>query len=151
MNTVKITAKIRKTVNDIIRLAILYEEEIGRKLGITGEIGEVLVCAHPRFKNLGLSLIANPLSAGFDAIDRSGKRFQIKAKRAVNWEGRYKGRMSSFSKHDFDYAILAILDKSYEIRELYKVSRKKLWPALNRYPRRNPPIAKFKTLSERIL
>ena len=73
-NVIKITDKIIDKVNEIIKLALDYEESTGRRLGVTGEIGEVLVC-----QKLGLSLMANRNNAGYDALDESGKiKYQIK-------------------------------------------------------------------------
>ena len=77
-----------------------------RKLGITGEVGEVLVC-----HQLGLRLMLDPRSVGYDAIDREGKHVEIKTRRSES-DGlpRDIGRVSSFSEHEFDYALLCLLD-----------------------------------------
>src|SRR3989338_10721689 len=104
MKTLKITPDIKRIVGQAIKVALTYEKLTGRKLGITGEIGEVLVCAHPKLKKYGLKLIANPLSAGADAIGRHGKLVQIKAKRPGDWRRRYLGRISKFADHNFNYA-----------------------------------------------
>lgn len=45
METIKIDDKIMNVVESAIKVALEYEALRGRrKLGITGEIGEVLVC-----------------------------------------------------------------------------------------------------------
>jgi len=138
MKVIKITPPILRAVQKVISAALEYESLTGRKPGITGEVGEVLVC-----KKLRLQLAADPLVAGYDAVDKNGKKYQIKTRRAVRWERRYLGRIGIFARHEFDYAILAILDKNYKPRELYQISHKRITPILNRYPRRNPPIRVF--------
>ena len=141
MNTIPITSKIKKIISTASKVAIEYEKLTGRKLGITGEIGEVLVC-----DKLKLKLLANPLSAGYDAIDKICKRYQIKTRRVEH--GR--SRIGRFSKYAFDYAILAILDRNYKILELWRAEFEKLKPILDRQRRRNPSLREFKKVSKRI-
>jgi len=138
MEEVSVTPVIWRIVKRAIVAAREYEELTKRKLGITGEIGELLVC-----KKLKLKLMADSLTAGFDALNEKGDKYQIKTRRAVKWERRYLGRIGSFAEHKFDYAILAILDKDYNLRELYRISEGKLAPVLDRYPRRNPSVKRF--------
>jgi len=73
---IPISIAIREVVNKAIEANLLYEQittNCGRKLGITGEVGEILVCAA-----LGLHLVKDPRAEGFDAVDSSGNRIQIK-------------------------------------------------------------------------
>lgn len=139
-------------VEKIISLAMKYENLTGRKLEITGEVGEILVCncKERKLKELKLKLAANQQTPGYDAVDKNGKKYQIKTRRAINWDRRYLGRVK-FSMHKFDYAIFAILNNEYELKELYKISYKKLTRILERYPRRNPHIATLVKNSERVL
>ena len=141
IKTILITPKIKKVTVDAIKIAINYEKLTGRKLGITGEIGEILTC-----NKLNLKLLTNPISEGYDAIDKNNKKYQIKTRRG----NPNKGRLSRFSEHPFDYAILAILDDNYDITELWQVPFRKLKPALDRHPRRNPSVREFKRLAEKI-
>lgn len=144
METINITKQILKACHSAIRVAIEYEKLTKRKLGITGEIGEVLVCNHGQLKSLGLKLLSNPISAGFDAIDKKGMRYQIKATR------NELGRLSKFAVHEFDFAILAIFSERYEIKELWKASYKMLKPQIARHQRRNPSVREFKNIAKKI-
>ena len=137
IKTIPITEEIRKAVFTSIKAAIKYEKLTGRKLGITGEVGEVLVC-----DRLKLKLLSDPISAGHDAIDEQGKRYQIKARR-VNRAKGIKGRIGTFSKHEFDSAVLIILDENYEILKLFIGDHEKLKPVLDRHKRRNPSVREF--------
>ena len=137
---VEITPQIRNAVKKAAEAATAYENLTNRKLGITGEIGEVLVC-----DALNLRLLSDPLSAGFDAINQSGtKKYQIKSRRS----NHARGRIGRFSEHRFDYAILAILDVNYSLVQLYQVSEKDLLPILNAQPRRNPSFRQFKRIAK---
>jgi len=111
--SIEITQNHVDLLQPVIQRAIQYEEMMNhkRKLGITGEVGEVKAC----FK-YGLKVVLDSQSAGYDAIDTDGKRVQIKARRSET--GRKltnPTRLSSFSNHDFDYCLLLLLDKNYEI------------------------------------
>lgn len=132
----------------VIQSAIRYEEIMDhkRKLGITGEVGEVKAC----FK-YGLKLVLDSQSAGYDAIDADGKRVQIKSRRSET--GRKltnPTRLSSFSIHDFDYCLLLLLDKNYEIEEVWKADSDALQPLIKYHKRRNPPLGAFKKVAKRI-
>jgi hypothetical protein len=139
-NVIKITDKIIDKVNEIIKLALDYEESTGRRLGVTGEIGEVLVC-----QKLGLSLIANRNNAGYDALDESGKiKYQIKTRRTGGT------RVGRFSSHDFDYFIFAILDKNYNLNRLYKISFDEIKLLIEENPKRNPSVTRVVSLATEI-
>lgn len=137
---IKISSAVDRTTKQAIRSAINYEKVTGRKLGITGEIGEILVC-----KELGLKLLADSIASGIDAIDNKGKTYQIKARRGNS--DNSGARIGAFSKYKFDYAVLAILDHKYNIIELYKVTFKKIKPILQLYKKRNPPLRQFKNVA----
>jgi hypothetical protein len=66
-------------------------------------------------KKLGLSLARNS-TAGFDAIDRRGRRFEIKARRQTS---RSKPTMLSairgLQKRHFDFLIAVIFDEDYSV------------------------------------
>ena len=100
-------------VGQAIAAARAYERATDghRKLGLTGEIGKVLCC-----QLLGLRLCADPRSQGFDAMGADGRRVQIKTRRSEsNGLPRDAGRLSRFSEHGFDYALLVLLDVEYRI------------------------------------
>lgn len=142
MKIIKITPSIFRAVKKAISAALEYEKLTGRNLGITGEVGELLTC-----EKLKLNLATDPLTAGYDAIDKKRRRYQIKTRRANS----DRGRISTFSRHDFDYAVLATLDKNYKISGLWQTTHKKLRPILNKTKRRDPSLREFKRISERLL
>lgn len=148
IDTIKVNDNIIKKINAAVRAALAYEKQtLGkRKLGITGEVGEVLVCYL-----LGLRLVLNSRSEGFDAIDKKGKLVQIKTRRSES-KGlpRDAGRVSKFSEHRFDYALLALLDNNYKLCEVWRADFKKLNPIIKRNKRRNPNLSSFKKVGERI-
>ena len=115
--TIKIDNNLINKVKSAIDVALEYEAATNgkRKLGITGEVGEVLVCYQ-----LGLRLVLDSRLEGFDAVDRDGLRVQIKTRRGES-EGlpSKAGRISRFSEHEFDYALLALLDHEYQLCEIW--------------------------------
>ena len=141
MKTLQISDKLLRAVKQSIKTALDYEKITGRKLGITGEMGEVLVC-----HKLGLNLLADDIATGFDATDDKNKTYQIKTRRARN--GR--GRLGSFSEHKYDYAILVELDYKYSIIEIWKVNYKTINPIVEANRRRNPSLNQFKSVAKRI-
>lgn len=148
LGAVPITRKMIEATRRVIEAAKAYEGAIGgpRKMGITGEVGEILVCHH-----LGLRLCLDPRSEGFDAIDHDGSRVQIKTRRSES-DGlpRDAGRVSTFSKHVFDYVILAILDRDYELAELWRADYRDIIPLIEKQKRRNPGLAGFKRVAKRV-
>ena len=150
--TIKIDNKLIKTVKSAINVALEYEVATNgkRKLGITGEVGEVMVC-HQLYQQLGLRLALDSRSEGFDAIDKNDLRVQIKTRRSES-EGLPRGasRTSSFSKHQFDYALLALLDHKYQLCEIWRADYSKLKPIIEKVERRNPNLSSFKSVGELI-
>ena len=142
VNIIKITPHICRVTKRAIQTALEYEKVTGRKLGITGEIGEVIAC-----DILGLNLLVDPIAAGHDAIDNEKNPYQIKTRRG----GSNSGRLGSFSKHIFNYAIFVRLNSNYELEGLYKVSYKKLKSIIENHPKRNPTMLEFKRVAENIL
>ncbi len=136
-NYIILTKQIDEIVSQAISSAIKYEKLTGRKLGITGEIGEYKVC-----KKLGLNLLKDRQSAGYDAVDKDGKKYQIKTRRV---SGK-KGRIGKFSEHFFDFAVLALLDENYEITDLFTVEFDKINEIISIAKNRNPSFSKFKSV-----
>ena len=147
-DTIKVGRNLVRKVVKAIDAALSYEEATDgmRKLGITGEVGEILVC-----NQLGLELVLDARSEGFDAIDKDGLKVQIKTRRSESQElPRNVGRTSPFSKHRCDYALLAFLGRSYELREIWRAEYRKLVPIIERQKRRNPSLASFKSVAEKV-
>lgn len=147
LKTIEITEEIRQTVKRVIRSALEYERITGetRKLGITGEIGEILACYQ-----LGLQLCVDPRAAGFDAVD-SGRKVQIKTRRSeTDGLPRDAGRISTFSQHTFDYALLVLLDRQYCVAEIWRAEYHDILPLIEKQKRRDPNLSLFKKVSKRI-
>ncbi len=146
--TIKIGNKLINVVKSAVDVALEYEAATNRKrkLGITGEVGEVLVC-----HQLGLKLVLDSRSEGFDALGKDGLRVQIKTRRSET-EGLPgdAGRTSSFSKHEFDYALLALLDNKYELCEIWQADYNKLNPIIEKQKSRNPSLSSFKRVGRKV-
>lgn len=147
-DTIKIDEKLINKLKPVIRAELSYERATNgkRKLGITGEVGEVLTC-----KLLGLELVLDSRSQGFDAIDKNGLKVQIKTRRSES-EGlpRDAGRTSRFSKHKFDYALLVLLDHDYRICRIWRADYKKLKPIIEKQKRRDPSLSSFKKVAKKV-
>lgn len=134
-------------ISKAVGAARAYERAAkGHKLGITGEVGEVLCC-----HLLGLKLCVDPRSEGFDAMDSNGKRVQIKTRRSES-DGlpRDAGRVSTFSRHEFDYALLVLLDPEYSVAEIWRAEYTDIADLIESQKRRNPNLASFKRKATRI-
>ncbi len=139
---------IIQKVEIAIEAALAYEAATGgkRKLGITGEVGEILVC-----HQLGLRLMLDPRSVGYDALDSGGQQAQIKTRRSEsNGLPRDAGRVSSFSGHEFDYALLCLLDHQYRLREIWQADYDDLRPIVDKQKRRNPSLSLVKRVAQRV-
>ncbi|MDR3504121.1 MAG: hypothetical protein P4L79_16255 [Legionella sp.] len=130
---IKVSKKTLKAVVVAIRAAIQYEKAAGRKIGITGEVAEVLV-SH----RLKLKLMINPIHPGCDAIDSQRRSYQIKSARKIG--DLHKGRIGTISKHRYDFLIVALMDFNYKIKEIYKMPRSAAEKLAQKSKRRNPPI-----------
>ena len=146
--TIKIDNELINKVKSAIDVALEYEAATNgkRKLGITGEVGEVLVC-----HQLGLRLVLDSRSEGFDAVDRGGLRVQIKTRRSESEKLPSKAsRISRFSEHKFDYALLALLDHEYQLCEIWRADYKKLKPIIEKQKRRAPSLSSFQRVGRKI-
>ena len=148
IQTIKVDNKLLSKLRAAITVALLYEDRTNgkRKLGITGEVGEILVC-----HQLGLRLVLDPRSEGFDAIDKYGFHVQIKTRRSES-DGlpSNAGRTSRFSEHPFNYALLALLDHNYQLCEVWRANYKKLKPVIAKQKRRDPSLSSFKRVGKKI-
>ena len=146
--TIEIDNKLINIIKSAINVALEYEAATNGKgkLGITGEVGEVLVCHH-----LGLRLVLDSRSEGFDAVDKAGLQVQIKTRRSES-EGlpSNAGRTSKFSEHPFNYALLALLDHKYQLCEIWRADYNKLKPIIEKQKRRDPSLSSFKNVGELI-
>ena len=145
-SSARITKRELQATRDAIRAALHYEALLGRKLGITAEVGEILAC-----HALQLKLMRDPLTEGYDAVDARGKRYQIKTRRSASGGLPLdKGKMGRFSQHAFDYAVLCILDAEYEVFELWRAPYRKVEPLIAADKYRSPRLRAFKSVAAKL-
>lgn len=148
LKTIRVDGKLINKLKLAINAALIYEKTTDgkRKLGITGEVGELLVCYQ-----LGLKLVLDSRSEGFDAIDKDGLRVQIKTRRSESRElPRDVGRTGRFSKHKFNYALLVMLDRKYQLCEIWRADYNKLKPIIEKHERRDLHLSSFKRVGKKI-
>ena len=104
-----------------------FYELTGKPLGITGEVGEYWAA-----KLLNLTL-ADARTPGYDALDSTGKRIQIKA-RLIQDVKKITGHKMGAIKVDaeFDSVMLVILQNDYEPVAIYEASREQVEAALSK-------------------
>ncbi len=145
---VDVTPDMLKAVEQAVVAARAYSAATSgrRKLGVTGEIGEVLCC-----HTLGLKLSLHSRTEGYDAVDGEGKLVQIKTRRSES-DGLPSdlGRLSTFSKHGFDYALLVVLDSDYHIAEIWRAEQADIAGLIDSQKRRNPNLGSFKRRASRV-
>lgn len=134
-------------VEALRQLAHEWKRRFERGLGITPELAELYACQKLRLKRMP------PGNRGFDAVDKEGKRYQIKG-RAPN-QGDVvnpSGRLGRFVNFSFDYALLVILGSDLRPREIWCASTEalKVEQARVRNKRAGIHIATFLRIGERI-
>ena len=149
LKTITVDGELINKLKPAINAALIYEAATHgkRKLGITGEVGELLVC-----HQLGLKLVLDSLSKGFDAMTEDGLRVQIKTRRSDSNEGlpRNAGRTGRFSKYEFDQALLVLLDNKYQLCEIWRADYNKLKPIIEKQKHQSPSLSSFKCVGEKI-
>lgn len=148
MELIQIDQKIIDVLSKAITVALEYESIFNqkRKLGISGEVGEILAC-----QTLNLKLVLNTINEGFDAIDEDGKMVQIKCCRSETLDiSPDQARVGRFSNHPFDYAILVLLGRKYEAKEIWSAEYDNIIPIIEANVRRNPSIGSFKRVGKRV-
>lgn len=132
------------------RLAKEYRKRTGRPLGVTGEVAEYEAC-----RLLGLCL-APVRQEGYDALRQTAggtRRVQVKGR--VLLPGAKPGqRLSKISlKHEWDAAVVVVLDDDLEPTIIYEAERSAIEAALtspgsrSRNERGQLGLAKFKSIS----
>jgi len=146
--TIELTDELVAIVKNAIESALAYERATGgsRKLGITGEVGEILACYE-----LSLDLVVDPRTEGYDALDKDRMRVQIKTRRSETSDmPKMMGRTSKFSEHEFDYALLVLLKQNHEISSIWRADYEQLLPHIEKEERRNPNLNTFKSVGNKI-
>lgn len=77
-------------------------------------------------KRLKLKL-ANNSNRGFDAKDKRGITYQIKARRITDRnKARQLGVIRNLKNRHFDYLLAAIFNEAFELKELWKIPHKRI-------------------------
>ena len=88
---------------------------------------------------------------GFDAVDTKGRCVQIKTRRSESDDlPKDGGRLSKFSVHECDYALLGILNSEYKLVAVWKADFSKLKPIILKHKRANPTIRQFKSIGVQV-
>lgn len=81
-----------------------------------GDYAEWLVA-----NRLGLTLATNSTS-GYDAVDQSGVKYQIKCRRLTQHNSsRQLSAIRNLNNHDFDYLIAVLFNEKYEVKQVVKI------------------------------
>lgn len=147
--TVEVDDELMSIVRSAIASAIAYEEAMPgrRQLGITGEIGKLLVC-----HTLGLRLLTDPRAKGFNALDKDGRRVWITARRSETEAlPSSSGRVGTPRRDGFAWAVLALLDRQYELAEVHRGEHDDLCGIVENHSRPDLSISEFKSAAKRIL
>lgn len=148
IKTIAVSDAVMDAVASVVTAELVYQRatNCGRKFGITGEVGEILVC-----RALDLRMVENPRSEGFDAVDSEGRCVQIKTRRGESGDApKDGGRLSKFSAHECDYALLGILNNEYKLVAVWKADFAKLKPIILKHKRANPTIRQFKSIGVQV-
>lgn len=146
-DVVEVDSKLLDFCNKLIEIALEYGKLFGKKMNVTGEIGEILV-SH----KCGLKMVMQS-DATYDAIDKEGKKVQIKCRRSQTEDlVSNSGRISTIS-HSFDYMLLGMLDRTYNLYEIWKTPyNSKLTKIIDdeQTEKSGPSINSIKKISDRI-
>ena len=108
--------------------AVAYYDLTGKPLGITGEYGEWLAASKTDWE------LVPARAAGYDAIDKKGRKIQIKT-RAIDFAKKHwRSNMMGGLKLDqeFDAAALVLLDQRFELKGIWLADREVFEKALAR-------------------
>ncbi len=91
---------------------------------VVADYGEYIVS-----KKLKLKLVDNPTNKGYDAIDKNGRRYEIKARKATSWNkpSLFPARKNQLSKVDF--LVYIEFGNNWDLVRLLKIPAKKVRPS----------------------
>lgn len=95
-------------------------------------------------RELTLELMEGSNSPGYDAVDQQGLRYEIKERKAQNVD---------VNNFDFDYLILINLDELYQLKGMWKLSRKMaegIFTRREKFRKFQTTQQKFKSVAQRI-
>jgi len=99
----------------------LRRNKIIRTGKVVGDYGEYIVC-----KKLNLTLVGNSVNKGYDAVDKRGKKYEIKARKATAWNrpGIFPVKLSQLSVTDF--LIYIEFNNEWDVIKLLKIPAKEI-------------------------
>ncbi len=119
--------KLLEIISSAKTAAIAYYELTSKPLGITGEIAE---CEAARLLDLELAEARSP---GYDAIDKGGKRIQIKARRIIDDKRNKSQRVGAIKlDYEWDSVMLVLMDEQYDVFAIYEAAREVVKEELER-------------------
>jgi hypothetical protein len=145
---------VNKELQEILaaakNVAVRFKNLTGKPLGITGEIAEFSAA-----KLLGLEL-AEARQAGYDAIDSSGRKIQIKGRCLPEKPGPGQRLGSIRLDHEWDNVLLVLLNQSFEVIEMWEADRPAVQEAIlapgskARNERGALAVSKFKQIGTKV-
>jgi len=111
------------TIKKVRRLLLQYADAVNklRELGIirsgrvVSDYGEHVVC-----KKFGLTQLKNPVSGGYDALDKKGTKYEIKSRKATAYNKPTLFRISARQLASADFVIYIEFDNAWNITKLLK-------------------------------
>lgn len=86
-------------------------------------------------KKLNLKLTDSPVNKGYDAVDKSGKRYEIKTRKANTWNKPSLFPVNLRQLAVVDFLIFVEFDNEWNITKFLKIPAKKLMSSVNKYDR----------------
>ena len=115
---------IENILEEVKSLAVQYKELTGKPLGVTGEIAEYNAAKILRLK------LSDARTPGYDAIGKKQERIQIKG-RCLSERPKPGQRLGKIRlDQEWDSVILVLMDKYYEVIELWKAFRPEVEAAI---------------------
>jgi len=116
MNTKKLTDQQLLEAYSLVMEELKDREIIRTSNNPVGDFAEYLVAQKMDLK------LAVSSTAGYDAKDNEGVRYQIKCRRITKYPKRRQlGVMRNLDKKDFDYLIALIFDSNFIVLEAYQI------------------------------
>ncbi len=109
--------KLLKTYGDIIR-ELRNRGVVRSSNNPTADYAEYIVCKKLKLK------IAPSNTKSYDALDRLGKKYQIKSRRlTIENKTQLFGVIRDVKKANFDFVLGVIFDEDFTLKEVWKIPR----------------------------
>ena len=144
-------SQIGKVLDRARAVANEYYQLTGRPLGITGEMGE-----YQAARLLGLEL-APARAPGYDAVDKSGRKFQVKT-RCIDADSPRRAQRVGAIKldHEWHAVLLVLVDRKFDAVGIWEAGREEIMAALAvpgskaRNERGALAVSKFKSIGRQV-